>query len=181
MLFWFNWNQRFYDHINRKWTIQKATLPDDSQEQILTGRVDCGQTKLWLNCYKICTFHILPHNTNLSAQYTHNQCHSCFPSTHSIFYSTGWYTSDLATGELLARGRTGESVGQEALRIHRHAFTVCFKNIQTDWSYECTGSTVNVFWSGVTIPDVYEASLAATRSCRMQVCTELKGWDRSER
>ena len=41
-LFWFTWNHRFYYHINRKWIIKKATLRDDSQEEISTGRVDCG-------------------------------------------------------------------------------------------------------------------------------------------
>jgi hypothetical protein len=61
-------------------------------------------------------------------------------------YSTGWYTSDHATCWLLARGRTGESVGQEALRTHRHAFTVCFEYIRSDCCSECTPSRVNVFW-----------------------------------
>jgi hypothetical protein len=49
------------------------------------------------------------------------------------------------------RGRTGESVGQQALRTHRHAFAICFKKHSKNLSYDFTPRTVIVFERVLTL------------------------------
>jgi hypothetical protein len=44
-----------------------------------------------------------------------------------------------------------------------------FQNAHSNCSYDCTPSTVNVFETGITLPDRSQVSLAATTPCRLQL------------
>jgi hypothetical protein len=48
-------------------------------------------------------------------------------------------------------------------------FHIRFKNVRKDLRHKRTADRANVFKSGVTLPDRYEASLAAIKPCRMQL------------
>jgi hypothetical protein len=52
--------------------------------------------------------------------------------------------------------------------------SIRFKNVRSDWSYECTPNTVNVFETGITLPGRSEVSQAATTPCRLQLRAVLE-------
>jgi len=52
-------------------------------------------------------------------------------------------------------------------------YYIRFINVHSDWSYECTLNTVNVFEIGIALPVRSEGNLAATTPCRLQLCAML--------
>lgn len=59
----------------------------------------------------------------------------------------------------------------EKLRTHHQAFHIHrVRNIDSELSYEYVPNRVNIFETGVTLPGHAEVSLAATVSCRLQLC-----------
>jgi hypothetical protein len=56
---------------------------------------------------------------------------------------------------------------------HYQSFSVRFKNVRSECSYECTAKRVNVFESCITLTGPSVVSLAATTPCRVQLCTVL--------
>jgi LIM domain-binding protein 1 len=72
---------------------------------------------------------------------------------------------------LTVQGWRGMLVRKEALYVHLKVFSVCFKNVHSNRSYECDPDTVNVFERGITLPGHCEVSLAATTPCRLELRT----------
>jgi hypothetical protein len=72
------------------------------------------------------------------------------------------YSSDQITTWILAMGWGGKLLTEEALRKRDQEFYIRYKKIQSDWSYECTANTVNIFERGITLPGRSEVSQAAT-------------------
>jgi len=83
----------------------------------------------------------------------------------------------MAMNRLLTRSWCGgeEASWQrgDALRAHHQACSICFRNLHSDWSYECTRKRVDVFEKGITLHDLLQASLAVATSCRLQLFAVL--------
>jgi len=57
--------------------------------------------------------------------------------------------------------------------VHAPTSNFCFQTVHSDWSYECTPNTVNVFEKGITPPGRYVGSQAATTPCRLRLGSVL--------
>ena len=55
----------------------------------------------------------------------------------------------------------------------QHRTSVRFRNLDSEWYCEYTPNGVNVCEKDITLPGLSEVSLAATRPCRLQLCTVL--------
>ena len=49
--------------------------------------------------------------------------------------------------------------------MHQKVFSLCSKNVHSDWSYKCPPNTINVFESGRTRSGHSKMSLAVTMPC----------------
>jgi hypothetical protein len=70
---------------------------------------------------------------------------------------------------------SGKVVSEEALCTHHQVFTVHFKNVYSDWSYECIHNRVNVSIRGLMLSGQSDVTLAVTILCWLQLCTATRG------
>jgi hypothetical protein len=55
----------------------------------------------------------------------------------------------------------------------QHRTSVRFREVDSDWNFEYNPNGVNVSERDITLPGRSEVSLAATTSCRLQLCAVL--------
>jgi hypothetical protein len=59
--------------------------------------------------------------------------------------------------------------------VYRKAYSVCFKNVCSNYSFECAPNTVYVFERGLTLLGCSEVNPAVTLLCDVQLCIVLRG------
>ena len=64
-----------------------------------------------------------------------------------------------------------EVVSGEAQCTHQQVFTIHFKSVHSDWSYECIHNRVDVSERGLMLSGRSEVTPAVTLLCRVQLCT----------
>jgi hypothetical protein len=64
----------------------------------------------------------------------------------------------------------------EQASMHHHLFPIHLKNVNSEWSYECTSNRINISGRGIMLPGHSRVSLTVITPCHLQLCIVLRKW-----
>jgi len=97
--------------------------------------------------------------------------HFTWVPVHNFWHSNTVYSFSLHSVATQAHPLTvmSTSLASSCSGIKRQASCVLFKNVYSDWNYECIPDGVNVLETGITLPACSKERHAATTPCRLQL------------